>query len=237
MNDLANSDHQKIVDDFECLISYCAGNIDYNPVLSELIITNLNTKLIAAKASLDAVIAVTGKYENTLTSCRNALAELDNSIGRLITGSKSFVSNVAILKRARSLIRSLQVSKESLVPLPGEKRLPSIVTAHLLQSHDRQLEEAGALLRHFLGDSNIVTFNVNDTYNLSDKLQNLQAISAHLLSVFHSLNHCINVRDDIMYNGQTGLIVRAQHIKDYFRTIHGEDSKHYKEVSNYSIYM
>lgn len=229
MSDYAG--HKKVIDNFEILISFCSTNPEYNPITSELIITNLITKLKASRASLNAVIASSITYENNLISCRNAMAELCESIDKIIYESRYTKKDVTAIKRSRTILRRLQSETQAALLMPGDAVLPFTAVAAILRRQDKHFETLSLLIRSFLAGEAISLFSANCIYELGEKLRKLQAIGAEVMSKFHTLCHSCQTRNDILYNSQTGLISRANRVKNYVRTVFGETSSQFIDLN------
>ena len=140
-------------------------------------------------------------------------------------------ANTSSIGKAKIVLDKLISDNRTLLQMPGDAVITNTEATALLYRQDKHLEHLNILSRSFVSEMSAVVLFDNDVSALDKKLCELQTVSAELMSAFHALKHAHNSRNEILYNKQTGLITRANRVKEYVKTVLGNESFLFNEIS------
>ncbi|MBB2146085.1 hypothetical protein GM921_11360 [Pedobacter sp. LMG 31464] len=230
---------------FETLITYAIGyGAIYKPSKTSINIGNMQIQLVKVK---DAV----SELHTTLASCSNAIAAreigfepIQKLSTRLLNSLKATDTPTQIIENAATINRKLQgkrvspkLTEEEKNALAAEGKVINQISASQ-QSYDSVLDHFDKLVKLL---SSIPQYKPNETElkitTLTALNTTLKQLNTTVITNEIALSNVRLLRNEVMYNLQTGLVVTAQDVKTYVKSLFGATSVQYKQISGLSFRM
>ena len=229
----------KNVANFETLISYItAFGTDYNPSKNSLIIPELQKILSEAKASLNAVNVAFSAHSNAAAARESAFEPLSKLVTRANNALKATDTTTQVDDSAKTIVRKLQGSRASAKLTDDEKKALEAEGKEVNQISTSQMGFSDRLenfAKFITLLSSIPDYVPNEedlkTASLSASLDNLKIKNSAVLPTEVQLSNARIARNDIQDRPLTGLVNIALDAKVYIKSVFGDTSPQYKQVS------
>jgi hypothetical protein len=235
--------HSKNVATFEDLISFClAYGANYNPANPNITITGLQAKQAAAVAALQAVKSAKTGYDNA-TNAREILFKDFKKFATQVVSALAAVSPAKqTLDDAKTINKKIQGKRAS----AKKKELPP-PTSSTTGTPDAQEDNTisvsqqsyDSLIDHFAKLIQTVSqeplYIPNETAlsvaGLNTLLTQMQASNTAVINATTVLSNARIARDKALYKKGVGIVLCAEEVKLYVKSIFGAKSAEYKQVS------
>ncbi|MCG2611192.1 hypothetical protein LZZ90_06705 [Flavobacterium sp. SM15] len=220
--------HAKNVANFLRLISFCQNlQTTYNPSNERLKIPHLLILYQNAFEKLNEVYAQKSNFDTHTHNRRNAFEDLKPFCTKIINAFAVSGVNKSTLEEAKAINKKIQgvVLKSSLTSINEGK------TSTSQQSYDQKIEHFSTLIE-ILKQNPIYNPNEQELKitSLEQKLSNLQMQNLNLIHSYTLYSNALQIRNQILYNSETGLVQKAKKIKQYIKSIFGTNSSQYLQI-------
>ena len=233
MASTSETGHAKNVANLQKLTEQVTVYTLYNPPVDNLKVANLTALYIAASTKLNEVEDKRNANKNAITVRQSAFENLKSTCTKIINHLEILGLPQGTIDQAKSLNRTIQGGQKKTATPPEEGKEETKTVSTSRQSYTQQADNFGILLQ-LLGT--ITEYNPNED---DLKLTNLETYKNLLVSSTQSvdqteaeLNNKLIERDQILYADGTGLYSIAQNFKKYVKSLYGDTSPEYTNVSS-----
>ena len=239
---MANSSetgHAKNVATFENLISYVSAfGASYNPSKESIKLSALQTLLTASKESLNAVNIAQAAYSNAVSAREFTFEPFSKLITRVNNALKASETTVQVDESAQTIVRKLQgkranakLTEEEKQALEAEgKEANQISTSQM--SYDSKLENFDKLIMLL---TSVPYYNPNEEdlkiTSLTALYNEFRAKNGDVLTATIQLSNARIVRNNTLYQTNTGLFDIAADTKLYVKSLFGATNPQFKQIS------
>lgn len=244
MSSKTETGHARNVAHFDELINFCVGyDTVYNPANAAIKITALQTLLASAKNAITGINSNLPAFSNAVTARELAFEPLSRLITRIMNALKSSGVNPQVVDNAKTFSRKLQGRRASkkAAPLasPINPEIPESISSAELQSisssqmsYDSRIDNFDKLLKHL---ASIPQYAPNESdlalTSLTALHADLKTKNSAVISAMVVISNARIVRNNVLYNKNTGMIRIAKDVKNYIKSIFGATSPQYKQIS------
>jgi len=224
------------VDNLEKEIAFCLGyGPKYDPTKTALKIATLNTMLSDAKTAISNVDIALPPWINAVNARELAFDPLSKLVTRVINALAASDVDDLIVKDARTIVRKIwgkraKPKKKDDPKTPADESLKSISASQM--SFDFRIENFEKLIDLLNAQPN---YNPNETdlttASLTIYLTNLKKVNKEVTTALTPLSNARITRDTLLYSDGKGLVVVAEDVKKYVKSVFGATSAEYKEIS------
>lgn len=224
--------HNQNVANFEDLISRCSGfGANYNPNFNAIKLGNLNTLRANALNTLSATSAAKMAYESAVNDREIVFKPLKKLATRIMNALKASGVSELVIKDARSINYKIQGVRVKAIP---ENETEAEKAKHISvsrQSFNSMMEHYSRLI-DLLGS--IPDYQPNEAElsvtGLNTLLSNMKASNTAVINTTTTMLNAIIERNLLLYNKENGLVLIANEVKFYVKSVFGTTSQEYKEV-------
>ena len=221
----ADSGHVINVSNFRSLISSCTYfGATYNPVLDAIKLTNMNALASEAEAALQDLRIALGVYRTKVADRETAFEPLNKLITRVVNAFEVSGASEALIESVRALgkqVKGQRVKPKANDDEPSDKDIAAVQGSYVARAD--ALAELIALL-----DANKTIYKPTEN---ALKILELQALLLTLTSQNSDVENAIQpvtnaraVRNEKLYDPQTGVVAVALLAKKYVRSVYGARS-------------
>ena len=226
--------HAKNVSNFETMISYCTGyGVTYNPSNSEISISVLTTLHDESKASVKLVKTTETPFNDVEGQRKLIFKPLKPLSTKVLGALRGANAPTTVIADAETINRKIQGKRadNSVVETPvGETPKDKISVSQ--QSYDMQIDHLDKLIQ-------VVTiepkYNPNEipvkVATLNDYRTLLEKVNTDVKNSYVPYSNAMIARNKKLYNPETGLVSRAQIVKNYVKSIFGASSPEYRLIN------
>lgn len=230
--------HARNVAHLETLISFCTNyGATYNPSKAAIQLPALNALLTNARAAIDDVAQKVILFRNSTNARRLLFQELKPLSTKLINALSVTEASAKTLQDAKAINKKIQGTRspkkeeEPNTSSPqGAGETKTISTSQ--QSYDQQVEHFNLLINLL---QNEASYNPNETElqvaTLSALLNNMRAANTNVINNYTAISNSRIIRNEILYQEETGLCILGQEAKRYIKSVFGTSSPQYKQVT------
>ncbi|QPH39473.1 hypothetical protein [Pedobacter endophyticus] len=233
----------KNVANFETLISYVVGyGPAYNPSNAAIQLSSLQAKAETAKAAMATTNELLASYTTAVAARKVAFEPLSKLSTRIFNSLKATTATQANIDNAESNHRKLQGRRASAVLTEAEKESLTAEgkTANQIsasqRSFDNQLETLDKQIKLL---STISAYNPNETELQLTSLRNLYndllQKNRQVINDEAALSSGRIARDKEIDGETSGMISLALTAKDYTKSLFGQSSQEFKQISGLSF--
>ena len=253
MASTSETGHAKNLAHFQQLLTFCKSyGATYNPSRQVLQIQNLEKLLAQAQAVLNNVKSTKAAFDNATNNRKEGFNELKKTSLQVVSAfAASGVPQLAVAD-AKGHLRKMngrraKEIKPAVAP-PATGALPSVPMAVLTEATQEKHISVSQLSFDNMADhfSKLVqTVSQQPAYNPNEQqftaaglqlqLDKLNNLNTTVVSNFTDWNSARISRNDTMYNPLTGLVQVSLDVKQYVRSIFGNTSPQFKQVSGLRI--
>lgn len=240
----SESGHLRNVNNFESLLTAATSyGADYNPSKNSLALPAMQQLLADSKESLDALKQAITVYNTVRNERRKAFATLNPRITRIYNALKSSDSSSEDDHSAAILVRKLRgqrasdrLTKEELEVLKAEGKEVKQKSSSQM-GFDNRLDNFDKLVCLL---ANIPEYNPNEPMLKVDGLKSfyndLLAKNTKVVEAHAQMFLAATRRDTVLYKPLTGMVDLAQDAKMYMKSVTGNGSVSYKQISKLAFH-
>lgn len=231
--------HAKNVAQFEKLISFCkAYGTKYNPSNPNIKLTALNTLHTSAKNALVALNTERSEHTIAVNDRDIAFKNLAKLTTRIINAVAASNVPEQIVADVETIARKLKGQRASKKEAPtlgddgsGATQQPKTISASQM-SFDSRIENLDKLIKLLTAQSGYAPNEADLKLTaLTTLLNSMKTANTAVISALTELSNTRIERNNILYTPQTGLVNIAQTVKRYVKSVFGQTSEEYKQVS------
>ncbi|MFA6277024.1 MAG: hypothetical protein WC622_09765 [Pedobacter sp.] len=245
MSKIYETGHAKNVANFETLIAYIIGyGSIYKPSKVSINIGNMQGQVVKAKDAINELHVLLASLGNAVAA-REIGFEPINKLGtRLLNALKATDTPTQVIENLATLNRKLQgkrasvkLTAEEKAVLAGEGKVVNQISTSQL-SYDSILDNFDKLIKLL---ASIPQYKPNEmelkVTTLTSLYSTLKQLNATVVANEIALSNVRLLRNDIMYNVETGIVATAQDVKTYVKSLFGASSVQYKQISGLAFKM
>ena len=234
MASTSETGHSKNVSNLETMISYCTGyGVTYNPSNSDILLSELVTLYTDSKASVKLVKTTETPFNDVEGQRKLIFKPLKQLSTKVLGAIRSSGAPSTVIADAETINRKIQGKRadNSVVETPTEEA-PKDKISVSQQSYDMQIDHLEKLIE---------LVDVEPKYNpneiplqiatLTNYKTQLETINTAVKNSYTPYSNAMIARDKKLYDPATGLVARAQLVKNYVKSIFGASSPEYKQIN------
>ncbi len=237
--------HAKNLANFNSLISFCEGYAAaYNPAQAALQLTGLQTLSTTAQAAYDDAKIKQLAFNKVVDERMIAFAPLRSLSQRMLAALAASGCSSETLEGAKTINRKIQgrrkkntaagVNEPTDDPTEGNKPAKSISASQ--QSYDNLSASFSAFIELLVGQAEYQPNETElQTTSLSSYLDTLKAANKAVIDAYTLWSNTRINRNKVMYAKGSGMVDVAQLVKNYVKSVFGNGSPEYKQVSPLEI--
>jgi hypothetical protein len=226
--------HSKNVSNLETMISYCTGyGAIYNPSNSDISLSELTTLHDEGKSSVKLVKTTETPFNDVEGQRKLVFKPLKPLSTKVLGSLRSSGAPSTVVADAETINRKIQGKRadNSVVETQvGDAPKDKISVSQ--QSYDMQIDHLEKLIE--LADVE-PKYNPNEVplqvTTLTNYKTQLETINTAVKNAYTPYSNAIITRNKKLYNSETGLVARAQLVKNYVKSIFGASSPEYKLIN------
>lgn len=227
--------HSINVKNLQAIITYCtAYGAKYNPSKSSIKIAALQQLLIDSNAAMQNVTDKLIQYNAAVNTRRSIFDPIKSLSTRLINALAVTDASDATIKDAKGFNRKIQGARASSLPTSLPPDTKTISTSQ--QSYTQIIEHFSKLIALL---ENEVSYTPNEPElqiaTLKALIDTMRNASLSQTQAAAELNNARLLRNNVLYQDDTGLHAVALDVKKYVKSIYGATSPEYKQISGFSI--
>ncbi len=234
MASTSETGHAKNVSNLETMISYCAGyGATYNPSNPEIALAQLTTLHTDSQASVKLVKTTQAPFSSVEGQRKLIFKPLKKLATKVLAAVRSSGAPLTVVADAETINRKIQGTRaDNSVPETPAGQTPKDKISVSQQSYDMQIDHLEKLIE--LVDlepkysPNEVPLQVATLTNLKTQLQ---TINTTVKNAYAPYSNAMIARDKKLYDPETGLLSKAQLVKNYVKSIFGSSSPEYKQIN------
>ena len=234
MASTSETGHAKNVSNFETMISYCTGyGVTYNPSNSEILLTELTTLHNQSKATVKDVKTAKAPFDDVDGQRKTLFKPLKPLSTKVIGALRGANAPATVIADAETTNRKIQGKRadNSVAETPKDEA-PKDKISVSQQSYDMQIDHFDKLIQLVTIEPKYIP---NETpvkvVTLNDFKTQLETINTAVKNNYVPYSSAMIARGNKLYNPQTGLVARAQTVKNYVKSIFGASSPEYKLIN------
>lgn len=225
--------HAKNIANFQTIINFVQGyGNDYNPSKSSLKTNALAALVLEAQAKLAEVVTQNVNFNNAVNNRILEFSTLKPLATRTINALQ--VTNAAngVIKDAKTLNRKLQGKRASNPIKTDDPNAPAPNTiSSSQQSYDQQVQHFAGIIAILQTEPSYAPNEADLTIvGLTAKLTGLSEKNAAVAAAYTVVSNARILRNNTLYNIETGLVPTALEIKKYVKSIFGSTSPQFNQV-------
>ena len=234
MASTSETGHSKNVNNLETMISYCTGyGVTYNPSNSDILLSELTTLHTDSKASVKLVKTTETPFNDVEGQRKLIFKPLKPLSTKVLGAIRSSGAPSTVIADAETINRKIQGKRadNSVIETPTEEA-PKDKISVSQQSYDMQIDHLEKLIE---------LVDVEPKYNpneiplqiatLTNYKTQLETINTAVKNSYTPYSNAMIARDKKLYDPTTGLVARAQLVKNYVKSIFGASSPEYKQIN------
>jgi hypothetical protein len=225
------------------MITYCAGyGATYNPSNSEILLSDLTTLHDQSKATVKDVKTSKAPFDDVEGKRKLIFKPLKPLSTKVLGALRGANAPSTVIADAETINRKIQGKRadNSVVETPvGDpsdseqaKQTPKDKISVSQQSYDMQIDHFDKLIQ-------VVTIepkyppneNPVKVTTLEDYKTQLEKVNTDVKNSYVPYSNAMIARNKKLYNPETGLVARAQIVKNYVKSIFGASSPEYKLIN------
>jgi type I site-specific restriction endonuclease len=239
MSKIYETGHAKNVANFEILLAYVIGyGSIYNPSKTSITVSNMQGQLAKAKDTINELHVLIASWNNAVAVREVGFEPLRKLFTRLLNALKATDTPQQVIDNVGTINRKLQGKRVSDKLTEDEKSAlvkEGKSVRHISvsqQGYDNRLDHFDKLIKLL---ASIPLYMPNETELKIDALS-LQystltqlnfAVTTHRIA----LSNVRLLRNEVMYNSETGMVATGRYVKTYVKSVFGSSSVQYKQVS------
>jgi hypothetical protein len=234
MASTSETGHAKNVSNFETMISYCTGyGADYNPSNSQILLSELTTLYSESKASVKIVKTTKAPFDDVDGQRKTLFKPLKPLSTKVLGALRGVNAPATVIADAETINRKIQGKRaDNSVDETPKNETPKDKISVSQQSFDMQIDHFDKLIELVTIEPKYIP---NETplkvVSLNDYKTQLETINTAVKDAYTPYSRAMIARDKKLYDPQTGLVERAQVVKNYVKSIFGASSPEYKQIN------
>ena len=226
--------HSKNVTNFETLILSCTGfGADYNPSISDILISNLTTQHTDAKVSLQLVKTTEAPFNEVEGQRKTIFKPVKPTSTKVLNALKGVKAPATVITDAETINRKIQGKRaDNTIDVVVAGQTPKDKISVSQQSYDMQIEHFSKLIELVSIEPK---YNPNETplkvATLTTFKNQLETINTSLKTIYTPYKNAMINRDTKLYSSETGIVDTAQTVKNYVKSVFGASSPQFKQIS------
>ncbi|ELY2018236.1 hypothetical protein SL053_002154 [Flavobacterium psychrophilum] len=243
MASTSETGHSKNVSNFETIISYCTGyGVTYNPSNSDILLSELTTFHTESKASVKLVKTTETPFNDVEGQRKLIFKPLKPLSTKVLGAIRSSGAPSTVIADAETINRKIQGKRadnsilETPVSDPSNseqaKQIPKDKISVSQQSFDMLIDHFEKLIELADVEPKYVPNEIPlQVATLTNYKTQLETINTSVKNSYVPYSKAMIARDKKLYDPVTGLVVRAQLVKNYVKSIFGASSPEYKQIN------
>lgn len=234
MASTSETGHTKNVSNFETMISYCTGyGTTYNPSNSEILLSEITTLHNESKATLKDVKTTKAPFDDVDGQRKTLFKPLKPLSTKVLGALRGVNAPATVIADAETINRKIQGKRadNSAVETPKDGTPKDRISVSQ-QSYDLQIDHFDKLIQVVTIEPKYIP---NETpvkvVTLNDYKTQLENINSAVKNSYVPYSNAMIARDKKLYDPQSGLVARAQMVKNYVKSIFGASSPEYKLIN------
>lgn len=212
---------------------------DYDPGNPKIEIANLQAKLTAAQAGVDAVTPKATIETNKINERQAAFEPLRTFVTRINAAAAANVEDAAFLKDLKTISRKLQGRRAS-EAIADDPNTPQDESEQSNSASQMSYDNRAANFAEYIDLlKSKAEYAPNETElkpaTLSTMLAEMQTTNTNAVTAVAEARAARANRDEVLYNDTNGLQVLADLVKKYVKSVFGTDSPQYKQLQALKI--
>lgn len=243
MSSVYETGHAKNAANFQALIAYVtAYGVNYNPTKVSIQLPNLVLAGVAANEAVSAINGLLPDYSNAVAAREQAFVPLGKLSTRIFNSLKATDALQQVIDNAQTNHRKLtgtrataKLSEEEKQALLAQGKEVNQVSASQqsydsrLDSFDKQIQLLNRIPSYLPNEVELQIATLKDIYS------DLQTKNTAVITQTIPLSAARIVRNQALYNPETGIVAVAQDVKNYVKSVFGASSANYKLISGIAI--
>ena len=234
MASTSETGHAKNVSNFETMISYCTSyGTTYNPSNSEILLSELTTLYTQSKASVKLVHTTESPFNEVEGQRKTIFKPLKPLSTKVLGALRGANAPATVIADAETINRKIQGKRanNSAVETPKDET-PKDKISVSQQSYDMQIDHFDKLIELVTIEPKYIPNEIPlKVVTLNDYKTQLETINTTVKNAYTPYSNAMIARDKKLYDPQTGLVERAQIVKNYVKSIFGASSPEYKVIN------
>lgn len=234
MASTSETGHSKNVSNFETMITYCTGyGVTYNPSNPEILLSELTTLHNQSKITIKDVKTTKAPFDDVDGQRKTMFKPLKPLSTKVLGALRGVNAPKTVIADAETINRKIQGKRadNSIVETPvGETPKDKISVSQ--QSYDMQIDHFDKLIQLVTIEPKYIP---NETpvqvVSLNDYKTQLETINTAVKTNYVPYSNAMIARDKKLYDPVTGLVERAQIVKNYVKSVFGASSQEYKLIN------
>ena len=234
MASTSETGHAKNVSNFETIISYCTGyGTTYNPSNSNILLSGLTTLHTQSKASVKLVNTTASPFNDVEGQRKLIFKPLKPLSTKVLGALRGVDAPSTVIADAETINRKIQGKRadNSVEETPvGETPKDKISVSQ--QSYDMQIDHFDKLIQLVAIEPKYIPNEIPlKVVTLNSYKTQLETINTAVKNAYTPYSSAMIARDKKLYDPQTGLVERAQVVKNYVKSIFSASSPEYKLIN------
>jgi len=234
MATISETGHAKNIANFETLITRCAGySAAYNPSNPLLNIVALQLLHTESKAELNQVSIAKAPYDQVEGQRKTIFKPYSQLATQIMASLQSSGAPETVISDGKTIYRKMQGRRApgtKAQPIEGATPIDRISVSQ--QSYDMKIEHLSKMIEHLSVEMaympNEEKLKIQSLKNYKDELE---LINTGVKIAYVPYSQAMAVRNRKLYASETGLVARAQLVKNYVKSIYSTKSPEYKMIS------
>ncbi|MBB2147016.1 hypothetical protein GM921_16045 [Pedobacter sp. LMG 31464] len=239
MSKINETGEAKNLANFEILITYVIGfGAIYKPSRASISVGNMQGQLVKAKDVVNELHVVLASWSNAVAAREIEFKPLRGLSTRLLNALKATDTPLQIIENVATINRKLQgkrasakLTEEEKSALAAEGKAVNQISVSQ-RGYNNMLDHFDKLVKLL---ASIPQYKPNETElkvaTLTLLYTKLQQLSMAVVATEIELSNVRLLRNELMYNLETGVVATAQDAKTYVKSVFGAGSAQYKQVS------
>lgn len=225
--------HAKNAANFFEQLSFITGyGATYNPTKASITLPQMNVKHTAVLNAISAVTAAHVPYISAVNARTLAFQNLGTLSSRIVFALSATDATKELVKDAKTYQRKIVGRRKKAVVIMGpDDPAPNNISVSQ-RSYTQQLENFTNLVAIAASEPSYAPNEVDlqiDTLN--DWIEELQSLNNNVANTFTGITNARLLRNQEMYNKETGLLAVAQESKNYVRSVYGPTAPQTKQLT------
>ena len=233
MRSKSETGHAVNAANFQDLIAFVtAYGAIYNPSKNLLMLPQLISLKATADTNLADVVTKNTTYNNIVNERVIAFSSLRPLSTRLVNALQITDATKETIKDAKGYNRKMQGKRASKPKTPTDPNTPAPKTiSSSQQSYDQLIQHLAGLISVLQSEPTYAPNETDLTITSLTALQaSLTAKNNAVATAYTDVNNSRIIRNNTLYNPETGLVEIANEVKKYIKSIFGARSPEFKQV-------
>ena len=234
MASTSETGHAKNVANFQDLIEFVTGyGATYNPSNSEILLAELTTLHNDSKASVKTVKTTKAPFDDVDGQRKTLFKPLKPLSTKVLGALRGVNAPATVIADAETINRKIQGKRADNSDDENPKdETPKDKISVSQQSYDMQIDHFDKLIELVTVEPKYIPNEIPlKVVTLNTYKTELETINTAVKNAYTPYSSAMIARNKRLYDPQTGLVERAQVVKNYVKSIFGASSPEYKLIN------